>query len=103
MVPKIDLLKVIAVKLQRPSLRLYTLQVIEPMEETRSQLVMVTEPVFASAENLLRRFEGLPRGLMQARKDVKLSELEVKAGLLQVCGGLSLPPCLSPLRMLYRM
>ena len=55
------------------------------MEETRSQLVMVTEAVFASAENLLWKFEGLPRALVQARADVKLSELEVKAGLLQVC------------------
>lgn len=54
------------------------------MEETRTQLVMVTEAVYASAENLLRRFEGLPRAVTEARKDARLSELEVKAGLLQV-------------------
>ena len=61
------------------------------MEETRNQLVMVTEPVFASAENLLRRFEGLPPGVVKSRRDVQLSELEVKAGLLQVqC------PCCTP-------
>lgn len=54
------------------------------MEETRTQLVMVTEAVFASAENMLRCFEGLPQELARARADVKLSELEIKAGLLQV-------------------
>ena len=51
------------------------------MEETRTQLIMVTEAIFASSQDLLSRFEGLPG----SRKPVKLSELEVKAGLLQVC------------------
>lgn len=55
-------------------------QVVEPMEETRTQLIMVTEAIFASSQDLLSRFEGLPG----SRKPVKLSELEVKAGLLQV-------------------
>ena len=50
------------------------------MEETRTQLIMVTEAIFASSQDLLSRFEGLPG----SRKPVKLSELEVKAGLLQV-------------------
>ena len=54
-------------------------QILEPMEETRTQLIMVTEPVFASSLDLLNRFEGLPG----VREPVRLSELDCKAGLLQ--------------------
>lgn len=56
------------------------LQILEPMEETRTQLVMVTEAIFASALDLLNRFEAVP----SQRKAARLSELDVKAGLLQV-------------------
>jgi SCY1-like protein 2 len=55
-------------------------QILEPMEETRTQLIMVTEAIFASSLDLLNKFEGLP-GQRQA---VRLSELDCKAGLLQV-------------------
>ena len=49
------------------------------MEESRTQLILVTEPIFASSLDLLSRFEGLP-----GRRDpVRLSELDCKAGLLQ--------------------
>lgn len=56
------------------------MQILEPMEETRTQLVMVTEAIFASTLDLLNRFEGVP----SQRQAVRLSELDVKAGLLQV-------------------
>ena len=55
------------------------LQILEPMEESRTQLIMVTEPVFASSLDLLTRFEGLPG----RREPIRLSELDCKAGLLQ--------------------
>ena len=55
---------------------------MEAMEETRTQLILVTEAIFASAANMLSRFEGL--AIAEARKGLRLSELEVKAGLLQV-------------------
>jgi len=59
-------------------------QVVEALEETRTQLILVTEPIFASAADLLARFQTLPPAAAQARENTKLSELEIKAGLLQV-------------------
>lgn len=59
-------------------------QVVEALEETRTQLLLVTEPIFASAADLLARFATLPPAAADARKDTRLSELEIKAGLLQV-------------------
>ena len=44
-----------------------------------SQLVMVTEPVFASVANVLSGFDGIP-----SVQSVRLSELEVKHGITQV-------------------
>ena len=60
------------------------MQVVEALEETRTQLILVTEPIFASAADLLARFQTLPTAAAQARENTKLSELEIKAGLLQV-------------------
>jgi hypothetical protein len=60
------------------------LQVVEPMEETRNQLVMVTEPVFGSVRDILNHFKNLPPALADERKDLRLSRLELKSGLLQV-------------------
>ena len=60
------------------------LQVIEGLEETRSQLLLVTEPIFASAADLLAKFGTLPPAAAAAREGTRLSELEIKAGLLQV-------------------
>ncbi len=57
---------------------------VESLEETRTQLVLVTEPIFASAADLLARFATLPPAVADARRDTRLSELEIKAGLLQV-------------------
>ncbi len=67
-----------------------TLQVVESLEETRTQLLLVTEPIFASAADLLARFATLPPAAADARRDTRLSELEIKAGLLQVSGPKSL-------------
>lgn len=50
------------------------------MEESRTQLIMVTEAIFASTMDLLTKFENVPGH----RQQVRLSELDVKAGLLQV-------------------
>ncbi|KAK9916801.1 hypothetical protein WJX75_007226 [Coccomyxa subellipsoidea] len=63
-------------------------KVVEALEETRTQLLLVTEPIFASAADLLARFATLPPAAADARKDTRLSELEIKAGLLQVADGL---------------
>ena len=59
---------------------------MEALEETRTQLLLVSEPIFASAADLLARFQTLPPAAAQARENTKLSELEIKAGLLQVSG-----------------
>ena len=40
--------------------RLWGPQVVEGLEETRTQLVVVTEAVFCSLGNLLTGFQGLP-------------------------------------------
>ncbi len=61
------------------------------MEETRTQLLLVTEVIFASAADLLARFATLPPAAADARKDIRLSELEIKAGLLQVTPALHPP------------
>ena len=50
------------------------------MEESRTQIIMVTEAIFASTQDLLNKFSNVPG----QRGQVKLSELDVKAGLLQV-------------------
>eukprot|EP00884_Botryococcus_braunii_P015523 jgi/Botrbrau1/2654/Bobra.0203s0005.1 len=64
------------------------LTVVEPMEETRNQLVMVTEPVFGSVRDILNHFKNLPPALADERKDLRLSRLELKSGLLQVADAL---------------
>ena len=50
-----------------------------PLFLSCSQLVMVTEPVFASVANVLSGFDGIP-----SIQSVRLSELEVKHGITQV-------------------
>ena len=57
---------------------------VDGLEETRTQLLLVTEPIWASAADLLARFQTLPAAAAQARAATRLSELETKAGLLQV-------------------
>ena len=66
-------------------------QVVDGLEETRTQLLLVTEPVWASAADLLARWQTLPPAAAQARAAIRLSELETKAGLLQVRQPISKP------------
>lgn len=56
------------------------LKVIEPLEETGGQMVMVTEPVFGSLANVLSQFREVPTA-PQDRVSVALSPLEAKYGL----------------------
>ena len=67
-------------KLKHPSI----IRLLEPFEETRSQLVMVTEAVTASLADFVQlkkasAVDGSGAG------SLRLSELEIKHGLVQVC------------------
>ena len=67
-------------------------QILEPMEESRTQVIMVTEAIFASSLDLLTKFSNVPGH----RHQVKLSELDVKAGLLQVSSTMFFNDIISP-------
>jgi SCY1-like protein 2 len=54
------------------------LQIIEPLEETRTQLVLVTEPIIGSVHNVLAAFTDLPETVPEKYKIGKLSEQEVR-------------------------
>jgi hypothetical protein len=56
------------------------IKVIEPLEETAGQMVMVTEPVFGSLANLTSNFRDVPTA-PQERATASLSPLEAKYGL----------------------
>jgi len=56
------------------------IKVIEPLEETGNQMVMVTEPVFGSLFNLLSQFREVPTAPSD-RASVALTPLEAKYGL----------------------
>ena len=66
------------------------MRLVHPLEETRTQLVFLTEPVFASLADLLPSGDGgaLPAALGAERRALRLGELEVKHGLLQVAEAL---------------
>ncbi|EFN53517.1 hypothetical protein CHLNCDRAFT_136879 [Chlorella variabilis] len=71
------------------------LRLIAPLEETRTQLVFITEHVFASLADLLGGGGGgggapgaLPPAVAQERQALRLSELEIKHGLLQLADAL---------------
>jgi hypothetical protein len=73
--------------------------VVDGLEETRTQLLLVTEPIFASAADLLAKFQTLPPAAAAARGATRLSELEIKAGLLQarsafLPAGMRFPACI---------
>ncbi|KAK7043796.1 Protein kinase domain-containing protein ppk32 [Paramarasmius palmivorus] len=65
-------------RLRHPSI----LEVVEPLEETRTELVFATEPVIASLEL------AIP-GSGKLASLVQLDEVEIQKGILQVCKGLS--------------
>jgi hypothetical protein len=48
------------------------------------QLVLVTEPIILSLANVLSEYDRLPPAVAAQHRDVKMSELERKHGLLQV-------------------
>lgn len=66
-------------KLKHPNV----VQLLEPFEETRSQLLMVTEAVTASVADVLQLRKASSGGSSGAGS-LQLSELEVKHGFLQV-------------------
>ncbi|KAK9813184.1 hypothetical protein WJX72_010231 [[Myrmecia] bisecta] len=65
------------VKLKHPGV----VKVLEPFEETRTQLILVTEAVQAPVAQLLRPSAGRQK---LDETSLQLSELEIKHGLLQV-------------------
>ncbi|PPQ66892.1 hypothetical protein CVT26_009832 [Gymnopilus dilepis] len=62
-------------RLRHPSI----LEMVEPLEETRSEIVFATEPVLAS----------LQLAISNPNTVVELDEIEIQKGVLQLCKGLS--------------
>mmetsp|Transcript_17828 Transcript_17828/g.53724 ORF Transcript_17828/g.53724 Transcript_17828/m.53724 type:complete len:813 (+) Transcript_17828:225-2663(+) len=60
------------------------LKLVEPFEETRQQMVLVTECVLLSLGNVLSHCEGLPHAVQQEHAELEMSDLERKHGLLQI-------------------
>ncbi|KAF9899113.1 hypothetical protein BX616_003270, partial [Lobosporangium transversale] len=63
------------------------LEVVEPVDESRTAIAFATEPIFASLSNLLGNYENLPSVSEDIRK-FELDELEMQKGLLQLGKGL---------------
>ena len=71
---------------------------VEPLEETRSELTFVTEYVTASLYTILHRSSGDRHGrnrppgasssASDARGEVDLDEVEIQKGVLQIARGL---------------
>ncbi|CAK5279381.1 unnamed protein product [Mycena citricolor] len=58
------------------------LEMVEPLEETRTELIFATEPVLSSLEL------SIPSGSRHSPL-VELDEVEIQKGILQICKGLS--------------
>ncbi|KAK0210374.1 kinase-like domain-containing protein [Desarmillaria ectypa] len=65
-------------RLRHPSI----LEMVEPLEETRSELIFATEPILSSLDM------SIP-GSSRFRPWVELDEVEIQKGVLQICKGLS--------------
>ncbi|KAG6833472.1 hypothetical protein H0H87_006044 [Tephrocybe sp. NHM501043] len=65
-------------RLRHPSI----LEMVEPLEETRNELIFATEPVLSSLEL------SIPGG-GRSSPLVELDEVEIQKGILQICKGLS--------------
>ncbi|PBK77709.1 other/SCY1 protein kinase [Armillaria solidipes] len=65
-------------RLRHPSI----LEMVEPLEETRSELIFATEPILSSLDM------AIP-GSSRFRPWVELDEVEIQKGILQICKGLS--------------
>ncbi|KAG0087686.1 hypothetical protein BGZ92_007096 [Podila epicladia] len=63
------------------------LEVVEPVDESRTAIAFATEPIFASLSNLLGNYENLASVPEDIRK-FELDELEVQKGLNQLGKGL---------------
>ncbi|KAF9164746.1 hypothetical protein DFQ26_001092 [Actinomortierella ambigua] len=63
------------------------LEVVEPVDESRTAIAFATEPIFASLSNLLGNYENLPNVTEDIRK-FEMDELELQKGLLQIGKGL---------------
>lgn len=59
-------------------------KLVEPYEETRAQMVMVTEAVMLSLHDVVTHGESLPAAARLFLEELKMSELERKHGLMQV-------------------
>lgn len=65
-------------RLRHPSI----LEMVEPLEETRNELIFATEPVLSSLEmSIPQKSSHTPT--------VELDEIEIQKGILQLCKGLS--------------
>ncbi|KAJ7074317.1 kinase-like domain-containing protein [Mycena amicta] len=64
-------------RLRHPSI----LEMVEPLEETRTELIFATEPVLSSLELSIPGTGRTPL--------VELDEVEIQKGILQICKGLS--------------
>ncbi|KAG0559084.1 hypothetical protein KC19_10G077800 [Ceratodon purpureus] len=58
-------------------------RVIQALDESKAAMAMVTEPIFASAANVLGRHDNIVK-IPTELKDLELGQLEVKHGLLQL-------------------
>ncbi|KII88940.1 hypothetical protein PLICRDRAFT_91412 [Plicaturopsis crispa FD-325 SS-3] len=65
-------------RLRHPSI----LEMVEPLEETRSELIFATEPILSSLQL------SIP-GASRYSPLVELDEIEIQKGVLQICKGLS--------------
>ncbi|KAJ8454025.1 hypothetical protein ONZ51_g13269 [Trametes cubensis] len=65
-------------RLRHPSV----LEMVEPLEETRNELIFATEPILSSLQL------SIP-GSLQYAPLVELDEVEIQKGILQLCKGLS--------------
>ncbi|KAJ6606557.1 kinase-like domain-containing protein [Mycena vulgaris] len=65
-------------RLRHPSI----LEMVEPLEETRTELIFATEPILSSLEL------SIP-GASRHSALVELDEVEIQKGILQICKGLS--------------
>ncbi|KAG0005629.1 hypothetical protein BGZ79_003239 [Entomortierella chlamydospora] len=63
------------------------LEVVEPVDESRTAIAFATEPIFASLSNLLGDYENLPNVPDEIRQ-FELDELELQKGLSQLGKGL---------------
>ncbi|KAF8930196.1 hypothetical protein BGZ58_008388 [Dissophora ornata] len=63
------------------------LEVVEPVDESRTAIAFATEPIFASLSNLLGNYENLP-SVSEDIRNFELDELEIQKGLLQLGKGL---------------